>query len=138
METKVKLLSLTDGYEHKLVSSTGKLKKEYIGQIGKVIHTCVISKGNYVKPTLYDVQFDDGAIFCLDEDQIKFVALGALEHESSISFEESMRELNQKIDNAYATFSALGSLIKNGLYCGQNKHKKTQKVFNSKKCTESL
>lgn len=122
METKVKLLSLTDGYEHKLVSSTGKLKKEYIGQIGKVIHTYVISKGNYVKPTLYDVQFDDGAIFCLDEDQIKFVALGALEHESSISFEESMRELNQKIDNAYATFSALGSLIKNGLYCGQNKH----------------
>lgn len=122
METKVKLLSLTDGYEHKLVSSKGKLKKEYIGQIGKVIHTCVISKGNYVKPTLYDVQFDDGAIFCLDEDQIKFVALGALEPESSISFEESMRELNQKIDNAYATFSALGSLIKNGLYCGQNKH----------------
>lgn len=122
METKVKLLSLTDGYEHKLISSTGKPKKEYIGQIGKVIHTCIISKGNYVKPTLYDVQFDDGAIFCLDEDQIKFVALGALEHESSISFEESMCELNQKIDNAYATFSALGSLIKNGLYCGQNKH----------------
>lgn len=122
MYTKVKLLSLTDGYEHKLVSSKGKLKKEYIGQIGKVIHTCVISKGNYVKPTFYDVQFDDGAIFCLDEDQIKFVALGALEHESSISFEESMRELNQKIDNAYATFSALGSLIKKGLYCGQNKH----------------
>lgn len=122
MCTKIKLLSLTDGYEHKLVSSKGKLKKEYTGQIGKVIHTCVISKGNYVKPTLYDVQFDDGAIFCLDEDQIKFVALGALEHESSISFEESMCELNQKIDNAYATFSALGSLIKNGLYCGQNKH----------------
>lgn len=122
MYTKVKLLSLTDGYEHKLVSSTGKLKKEYVGQIGKVIHTCVISKGNYVKPTLYDVQFDDGAIFCLDEDQIKFVALGALKHESSISFEESMRELNQKIDSAYATFSALGSLIENGLYYGQNKH----------------
>lgn len=122
METKVKLLSLTDGYEHKLVSSTGKLKKEYIGQIGKVIHTCVISKGNYVKPTLYDVQFDDGAIFCLDEDQIKFVALGAIEPELSMSFEESMRELNQKITGIEATFSALGSLIKNGLYCGQNKH----------------
>ena len=122
METKVKLLSLTDGYEHKLVSSTGKLKKEYIGQIGKVIHTCVISKGNYVKPTLYDVQFDDGAIFCLDEDQINFVALGAIEPELSMSFEESMRELNQKITGIEATFSALGSLIKNGLYCGQNKH----------------
>lgn len=122
METKVKLLSLTDGYEHKLVSSTGKLKKEYIGQIGKVIHTCVISKGNYVKPTLYDVQFDDGAIFCLDEDQIKFVALGAIEPELSMSFEESMRELNQKITGIEATFSALGLLIENGLYCGQNKH----------------
>ena len=96
MYTKVKLLSLTDGYEHKLVSSTGKLKKEYIGQIGKVIHTCVISKGNYVKPTLCDVQFDDGAIFCLDEDQIKFVALGTLGPESSISLKESMRELNRR------------------------------------------
>lgn len=111
MYTKVKLLSLTDGYERKLVSSTGKLKKEYIRQIGKVIHTCVISKGNYVKPTLYDVKFDDGAIFCLDEDQIKFVALSALEC-----------ELNQKITGIEAAFSALGSLIENGLYYGQNKH----------------
>lgn len=118
MEAKVKLLSLTDEYEHKLVSSTGKLKKEYIGQIGKVIHTCVISKGNYVKPTLYDVQFDDGAIFCLDEDQIKFVALGTLEHESSISFEESMRELNQKITDVEAAFSSLGLQMKNALYPG--------------------
>ncbi len=122
MYTKVKLLSLTDGYEHKLVSSTGKLKKEYVGQIGKVIHTCVISKGNYVKPTLYDVQFDDGAIFCLDEDQIKFVALGALKHESSISFEESMCELNQRFTDVEAAFSSLGLQMKNRLYYGQNKH----------------
>lgn len=122
MYTKVKLLSLTDGYEHKLVSSTGKLKKEYVGQIGKVIHTCVISKGNYVKPTLYDVQFDDGAIFCLDEDQIRFVALGALEPEPSISLKESMRELNQRFTDVEATFSALGLLIENRLYCGRNKH----------------
>nr|DAE78465.1 MAG TPA: hypothetical protein [Caudoviricetes sp.] len=122
MYTKVKLLSLTDGYEHKLVSSTGKLKKEYIGQIGKVIHTCVISKGNYVKPTLYDVQFDDGAIFCLDEDQIKFVALGALEPELSISFKESMRELNRRFTDVDSVFSSLSLLIENRLYCGQNKH----------------
>lgn len=122
METKVKLLSLTDGYEHKLVSSTGKLKKEYIGQIGKVIHTCVISKGNYVKPTLYDVQFDDGAIFCLDEDQIKFVAHCALEYKSSNTSEEIRCEAMQFIDNADAVFSALGSLIENGLFYGQNKH----------------
>ena len=118
MYTKVKLLNLTDGYEHKLVSSTGKLKKEYIGQIGKVIHTCVISKGNYVKPTLYDVQFDDGAIFCLDEDHIKFVALGAIEPELSMSFEESMCELNQKITDVEAAFSSLGLQMKNALYPG--------------------
>lgn len=118
MCTKIKLLSLTDGYEHKLVSSKGKLKKEYVGQIGKVIHTCVISKGNYVKPTLYDVQFDDGAIFCLDEDQIKFVALGALEPRSSISLKESMCELNQKITDVEAAFSSLGLHMKNALYPG--------------------
>lgn len=112
MKTKAKLLSLTDGYEHKLVSSTGKPKKEYIGQIGNVIHTCIISKGNYVKPTLYDVQFDDGAIFCLDEDQIKFVALGTLEYKSSNASEEIKCEATQFIDNADAVFSALGSLIK--------------------------
>lgn len=122
MYTKVKLLSLTDGYEHKLVSSTGKLKKEYIGQIGKVIRTCVISKGNYVKPTLYDVQFDDGAIFCLDEDQIRFVALGAMNPGSSNSQEELRCEAIRFIDNADAVFSALGLLIENGLYYGQNKH----------------
>ena len=122
MYTKVKLLSLTDGYEHKLVSSTGKLKKEYVGQIGKVIHTCVISKGNYVKPTLYDVKFDDGAIFCLDEDQIRLVALGALEPEPSISLKESMRELNQRFTDVESAFSSLSWLIENGLYHGQNKH----------------
>lgn len=116
MYTKVKLLSLTDGYEHKLVSSTGKLKKEYIGQIGKVIHTCVISKDHYVKPTLYDVQFDDGAIFCLDEDQIKFVALGTLEYEPSISLKESMRKLNQRFTDVEAAFSSLGLQMKNALY----------------------
>lgn len=122
MYTKVKLLSLTDGYEHKLVSSTGKLKKEYIGQVGKVIHTCVISKGNYVKPTLYDVKFDDGAIFCLDEDQIRFVALGALEQKSSSVSQEIRREAMQFIDNADAVFSALGYALENGLYYGQNMH----------------
>lgn len=122
MYTKVKLLSLTDGYEHKLVSSTGKLKKEYICQVGKVIHTCVISKGNYVKPTLYDVKFDDGAIFCLDEDQIRFVALGALEQKSSSVSQEIRREAMQFIDNADAVFSTLGYALENGLYYGQNMH----------------
>lgn len=70
---KARLLYLTDKYEEELNSSTGKLKKEYIGQIGKVIHTCVISKDHYVKPILYDVQFGDGARFCVESEQILFV-----------------------------------------------------------------
>lgn len=56
----IRLLYLYDKYEYDLISSTGKLKKEYIGQIGKVIHTCVIRKDHYVKPILYDVQFGGG------------------------------------------------------------------------------
>lgn len=70
---KARLLCLIDKYEKELISSTGKLKKEYIGQIGKVIHTCVISKDHYVKPILYDVQFGDGARFCVESEQIEFV-----------------------------------------------------------------
>lgn len=70
---KARLLYLTDKYEEELTSSTGKIKKEYIGQIGKVIHTCVISKDYYVKHILYDVQFGDGAIFCVEREQIEFV-----------------------------------------------------------------
>lgn len=70
---KARLLYLTDKYEEKLISSTGKLKKEYIGQIGKVIHVCVISKDHYVKPMLYDVQFGDDARFCVEREQIEFV-----------------------------------------------------------------
>lgn len=69
----IRLLYLSDKYEYDLISSTGKLKKEYIGQIGKVIHTCVISKDHYVKPILYDVQFGDGAIFCVEREQFEFV-----------------------------------------------------------------
>ncbi len=70
---KARLLYLTDKYEKELISSTGKLKKEYIGQIGKVIHICVISKDHYVKPILYDVQFVDGARFCVESEQIEFI-----------------------------------------------------------------
>ena len=72
----IRLLYLSDKYEHDLISSTGKLKKEYIGKIGKVIHTLFISKGHYLKPILYDVQFGDGAIFCLEREQFEFVKGG--------------------------------------------------------------
>lgn len=70
---KARLLCLTDKYEYELISSTGKRKKDYIGQIGKVIHICVISKDHYVNPILYDVWFGDGDIFCVESEQIEFV-----------------------------------------------------------------
>lgn len=70
---KARLLCLDDKYEYELISSTGKHKEDYIGQIGKVIHTCVISKDHYVKPIFYDVQFGDGARFCVEREQIEFV-----------------------------------------------------------------
>ena len=69
----IRLLYLSDRYEYDLISSTGKLKKEYIGKLGKVIHTLSITKGHYVKPILYDVQSGDGAIFCLEREQFEFV-----------------------------------------------------------------
>ena len=72
----ISLLYLSDKYEYDLISSTGKLKKEYIGKIGKIIHTLFISKGHYLKPILYDVQFGDGAIFCLEREQFEFVKGG--------------------------------------------------------------
>lgn len=70
---KARLLCLTDKYEYELISSTGKYKEDYIGHVGKLIHTCVISKDHYVKPILYDVQFGDGARFCVESEQIEFV-----------------------------------------------------------------
>ena len=70
---KARLLYLVDKYENELISSTGKRKEDYIGKIGKVIHTCIISKDHYVKHILYDVQFDDGARFCVEREQIEFV-----------------------------------------------------------------
>lgn len=69
---KARLLCLTDKYEYDLISSTGKCKEDYIGKIGKVIHICVISKDHYVKPILYDIQFCDGARFCVESEQIEF------------------------------------------------------------------
>lgn len=70
---KARLLCLIDKYEYDLISSTGKSKQDYIGKIGKVIHICVISKDHYVKPILYDIQFCDGARFCVEREQIEFV-----------------------------------------------------------------
>ena len=55
---KARLLYLTDKYEEKLISSTGKHKEDYIGQIGKIRKVQHL----YDKTThwidLFDIEFD--------------------------------------------------------------------------------
>ena len=57
--TKVKFKKLIHSYEDFLVNKNGKRKKDYIGQLGIVIHITTIDQGE-----LYDVQFDDGQVWC--------------------------------------------------------------------------
>lgn len=70
---KARLLYLTDKYEEELISSTGKHKEDYIGQVGKIRRVQHL----YDKTThwidLFDIEFDDGAMFCVDREQIEFV-----------------------------------------------------------------
>ena len=70
---KARLLYLTDKYEDDLISSTGKYKEDYIGQIGNIVHQqdiCVLVGTNRY---LYDIEFNDGARFCVEREQIEFV-----------------------------------------------------------------
>ena len=53
-----------------------------------ILNTCVISKDHYVKPILYDVQFGNGARFCVESEQIEFVE----------GFEETKSELLKKFE----------------------------------------
>ena len=70
---KAILLYLTAKYEYDLISSTGKHKEDYVGQIGNVTHKqniCVLVGTNKY---LYDIEFKDGARFCVEREQIEFV-----------------------------------------------------------------
>lgn len=70
---KARLLCLTDKYEYELISSTGKCKEDYVGQIGNVTHKqniCVLVGTNKY---LYDIEFKDGARFCVEREQIEFM-----------------------------------------------------------------
>lgn len=73
---KARLLCLDDKYEDDLISSTGKYKEDYIGQVGNIVHQqniCVLV-GTTIY--LYDIEFNDGARFCVDREQIEFVEGG--------------------------------------------------------------
>lgn len=70
---KARLLYLTDKYEDDLICNTGKYKEDYIGQIGNIVHQqdiCVLVGTNRY---LYDIEFNDGARFCVEREQIEFV-----------------------------------------------------------------
>ena len=70
---KARLLYLTDKYEDDLISSTGKHNEDYIGRVGNIVHKqniCVLVGTNKY---LYDIEFNDGARFCVDREQIEFV-----------------------------------------------------------------
>lgn len=70
---KARLLYLTDKYEDDLISSTGKRKEDYVGQVGNITHKqniCVLVGTNKY---LYDIEFNDGARFCADREQIEFI-----------------------------------------------------------------
>lgn len=63
---KARLLCLTDKYEYDLISSTGKNKEDYIGQVGNIVHQQNICVLVGTTRYLYDIEFNDGARFCVD------------------------------------------------------------------------
>lgn len=70
---KARLMYLTDNDEERLISSTGKYKEDYIGQIGKIckVQHLYDEKTHWID--LFVIEFDDGARFCVDREQIEFV-----------------------------------------------------------------
>lgn len=72
---KAILTRLNTAYEQSHMSSTGKFKRGYVGQIGEVIHMRNIKGTDSKNRTnkLYDIKFDDGAILCCDNEQVRIV-----------------------------------------------------------------
>lgn len=68
---KARLLCLIDKYEYDLISSTGKNKEDYIGQVGDIVHKTLTGNGSATN--LFDIEFSDGARFCVEREQIEFV-----------------------------------------------------------------
>lgn len=71
---KVRFICLTDRYEKSLVSQiTGKYKSDYIGKVARVVHKQNINVLVGTTKNLYTIEFDDGAVFCVDREQIEFI-----------------------------------------------------------------
>lgn len=67
MSQRVKMISLNDEYEKQLKNKLGKQKKDYIGEVGTIIHRVTHKSGSQ----LCDVMFADGQVWCYDEKQLE-------------------------------------------------------------------
>lgn len=71
---KARLLYLIDRYEESLVNHvTGKHKRDYIGKVGNVFSRTSLAAMEGCTRYLYDIEFEDGARFCVESEQIEFV-----------------------------------------------------------------
>jgi hypothetical protein len=70
---KGRLLCLIDKYEYELINSTGKSKEDYIGKVGDIVHVHKTLTDNESATNLFDIEFNDGARFCVEREQIEFV-----------------------------------------------------------------
>ncbi len=70
---KAKLIKLTSGYEHGLVAGTGRLKRDYLDKVGEII--CKRKYKFYLTASfvLMDIQFPDGALFCVEPEQVRIL-----------------------------------------------------------------
>lgn len=69
---KAKFLRINTEYEIKQKSSTGRLKPDYVGEVCTLVRSGRKVIG-HTSSRLYDFQFPDGAMFCLEADQFEWV-----------------------------------------------------------------
>lgn len=50
----------------------GLKKKEYVGQIGEIIHKSKRINGANGTNYLYDIRFPDGQVWCCEREQLEF------------------------------------------------------------------
>lgn len=70
---KAKLIKLTSGYEHGLVAGTGRLKRDYIGLTGEIIRKRCYKGDLVLRFVLMDIRFPDGALFCVEPEQVRIL-----------------------------------------------------------------
>ena len=70
---KAKLIKLTSGYEHGLVAGTGRLKRDYLDKVGEIIRKRKYKFDLTSSFVLPDIQFSDGALFCVEPEQVRIL-----------------------------------------------------------------